>query len=102
MSLQMSSCVCIPYIKSCSSKGLSGPSTIFGFFLARHKTVMGVVLYMYLKYSTDYIDSKYIWVHRSNSLGFFVAEIPFLTFFPFTLEKEQVWSSGTQKMLLPE
>ena len=34
------------------------------------KTVMGVFLQMYLKHSTDYIDSKYIWVHGSNSLGF--------------------------------
>ena len=41
---------------------------------------------MYLKCSTDYIDSKYIWAHGSNSLGgFFVAEIPFLAFFlPYT------------------
>ena len=38
---------------------------------------------MYLKHSTDYIDSKYIWVHGSNSLGFFVAEIPFLAIFFF-------------------
>ena len=35
------------------------------------KTVKGVVLCMYLKCSTDYINSKYIWVHGSNSLGFF-------------------------------
>ena len=34
---------------------------------------------MYLKHSPDYIDSKYIWVHRPNSLGSSVsAEIPFL------------------------
>ena len=26
-------------------------------------TEMGVVIYMYLKHSQDYIDSKYIWVH---------------------------------------
>ena len=38
---------------------------------------MGVVIYMYLKHSPDYIDSKYIWVHGSNSLGSSVfAEIP--------------------------
>ena len=33
------------------------------------KTEMGVVIYMHLKHSPDYIDSKYIWVHWSNSLG---------------------------------
>ena len=33
------------------------------------KNRMGVVIYMYLKHSPDYIDSKYIWVHGSNSLG---------------------------------
>ena len=43
------------------------------------KTEMGVVIYMYLKHSPDYIDSKYIWVHGSNSLGSSVfAEIPLL------------------------
>ena len=36
---------------------------------------------MHLTHSIDYIDFKYIWVHGSNSLGFFVAEIPFLAFF---------------------
>ena len=45
------------------------------------KTEMGVVIYMYLKHSPDYIDYKYIWVHGSNSLGSSVfAEIPFLAF----------------------
>ena len=71
MSLQTSSCICILYIKSCSFKGLSGRSTIFGFFSACHKTVKGVVLYMYLKHSTVYIDSRYIWVHGSTPKGFF-------------------------------
>ena len=42
---------------------------------------MDVVIYIYLKHSPDYIDSKYIWVHRLNSLGSSVfAEIPFLAF----------------------
>ena len=45
------------------------------------KTKMAVVIYMYLKHSPDYIDSKYIWVHGSNSLGSSVfVEIPFLVF----------------------
>ena len=40
---------------------------------------MGVVIHMHLKHSSDYIDSKYIWVHWSNSLGSSVfAEIPFV------------------------
>ena len=43
------------------------------------KTEMGVVIYMYLKHSPDYINSKYIWVHVSNSIGSSVfAKIPFL------------------------
>ena len=52
----------------------------FGLFLEPDiKTEMGVVIYMYLKHSPDYIDSKCIWVHGSNSLGSSVfAEIPFL------------------------
>ena len=59
------------------------------FFKPNVKIVMGVVLYMHLKHSTDYIDSKYIyiWVHGSNSLGgFFVAEILFLAFLPYTVK----------------
>ena len=45
------------------------------------ETEMGVVIYMHLKYPRDNIDSKYMWVHGSNSLGSsFLAEIPFLTF----------------------
>ena len=33
------------------------------------KTEMGVVIFMYLKHSPDYIDSNYIWIHGFNSLG---------------------------------
>ena len=45
------------------------------------KTEIGVVIYMYLKPFLDYIDSKYILVHGSNSLNSIVfAEIPFLAF----------------------
>ena len=51
------------------------------FFGPDMNTEMGVVIYMYLKHSPDYIDSKYIWVHGSNSLGSSAfAEIPFLEF----------------------
>ena len=43
------------------------------------KKEMGVIIYTYLKHSPDYINSKYIWVHRSNSLGSRVfANKPFL------------------------
>ena len=45
------------------------------------RTEMGMVISMYLKHSPDYIDSTYIWVYGSNSLGSSVLdEIPFLTF----------------------
>ena len=45
------------------------------------KTEMGVVIYISLRHSPDHIDSKYIWVHGSNSRGSSVfAEIPFLAF----------------------
>ena len=50
------------------------------FFGPDIKIEMGVVIYMYLKHSPDYI-SKCILVHGSNSLGSSVfAEIPFLAF----------------------
>ena len=55
---------------------------------------------MYLKHSTNYIDSKYIWIHGYNS-RFFVAEIPFLAFFFLTQGKEEVWPIGTQPRLIP-
>ena len=49
---------------------------------------MGVVVYMDLKYSADYVDSKYIWVHGVNSIGSSVfAEIPFLAFLALHRER---------------
>ena len=33
------------------------------------KTEMGVVIYMYLKYSPDYIDSKYIYIYIYIYMG---------------------------------
>ena len=51
------------------------------FFGTDMKMEMGAVIYMYLKYPPDYIDSKYIWVHGSNSLGSSVfGKISFLAF----------------------
>ena len=53
------------------------------------KIEMGVVIYMYLKHSPDYIDSKYIWVHGSNFLYSSVfAEIPILVFLALHREKK--------------
>ena len=41
----------------------------WAFFGPDINTEMGMVIYMFLKHSPDYIDSKYICVHGSNSLG---------------------------------
>ena len=46
----------------CCSKGLSGQSTIFVDFFLPDIKKMAVVIYLYLKDSLEYIDSKYIWV----------------------------------------
>ena len=54
------------------------------------KTDLGVVIYMYLKYSPDYIDSKYIWFHWSNSLDLSVfAKISFLAFLALHRERKR-------------
>ena len=48
------------------------------------------MIYMYLKHSPDYIDSKYIYVHESNSLGSSVsAEMPFLAFLDLHRERKR-------------
>ena len=61
-----------------------------------------LIIYRYLKHSPDYIDSKYIWVHGSNSLGSSVfAEIPFLAFLALHREKKRCGQVGTST-LLPE
>ena len=53
------------------------------------KTEVGVVMYMNLKHSPDFIDSKYIYIGLLvHSLGSSVyAEIPFLAF--LALHKER-------------
>ena len=65
------------------------------FFGPDIKTEMVVVMYMYLKYSPDYADSKYIWVHGSNSLGSSVfVGIPFSAFLALHrvfLVKYHIW-----------
>ena len=48
------------------------------------KTDIGLVIYMHLKHSPGYIDFKYIWVYRYNSLGSSVfVKYHFLAFFAF-------------------
>ena len=60
------------------------------FFWHGVNTEMGVVIYMYLKHSPDYINSKYIWVHGSNSIGSSVsAEILFLAFLALHRERKR-------------
>ena len=51
-----------------SSQGLCWPKYHFWWvFLGPYmKTEMGVVIYMYSKHSSDYIDSKYICIKRST------------------------------------
>ena len=62
MSLQTSNSVCIPCIKSVPPMVFLVKVPLLAFFLLLDiRTVMGVVVYMYLKHSTDYIDSKYIY-----------------------------------------
>ena len=54
------------------------------------KIEMDVVMYLYSKHSLGYIDSKYIWVHGSNSLGSSTsAEIPFLSYFSLHRERKR-------------
>ena len=56
------------------------------FWGADMNTEMGVVIYIYLKHSPDYIDSKHLWVHGSKSKGSSIcADIPFFfLFFAFS------------------
>ena len=53
-------CVCFKYVapRVCMAK-----VSFLAFFGPDMNTEMGVVIYMYLKCSPDYIDSRYIWVH---------------------------------------
>ena len=65
--------------------------------------VKGVVLYIYLKHSTDYIDSKYIYGFIGLALGFFFCcWNTIFGIFCLTKGKEEVWPSGTQPRLIPD
>ena len=60
----------------------------FGLFFGPHmKTEMGVVIFMHFKHSPDYIDSKYTWVHVSNSQSSSVLAEILLAF--LTLHRER-------------
>ena len=50
---------------------------------------------MYLKHSSNYIDSKYIWIHWSNSLGSSAfVEIPFLALIALYRERKKCGQVG--------
>ena len=64
--------------KSVAPKVCLAKVPFLAFFGPDMNSGMGVVIYMYLKHSPDYIDSKYIWVHGSNFIGSSVSgKIPF-------------------------
>ena len=69
MFLSKSSYVRIPCFKFVTPKFCLAKVPFMAFFVSDMKTEVGVVIYMYLKHPSYYIDSKYIWVHGSNSLG---------------------------------
>ena len=56
---------------------------------------MSVVIYMYLKQPPDYINSKYKWVHGSNSIGSIIfTDIPFLAFLALHRERKRCGQVG--------
>ena len=93
MLLLKSICVCF---KSVAPRVRMAKSTIFGLLFGPDmKTEMGVVIFMYLKHSPDYIDSNYIWIHGSNFFGSNVfAEIPFLAFLALHREMKRCGQVG--------
>ena len=75
------SCVCIPCFRFVVPRVYLTTYYILTCFRPGINTEMGVVIYMYLKHSSDYIDSKYVLVHESHSIGSSAfAEISFLAF----------------------
>ena len=69
------------HVLSLSLHGFVYTFFFWPFFEPDTKTEIGMVMYMYLKHSPDYIDSQYIWVHGTNSLSSSIsAEMPFLAF----------------------
>ena len=91
----IASCVCIPTFRSLTQKVCLTKIPFVAIFWPDRDTKVGVVIYMYSKYSPDYIDSKYIWVHGSNSLGSGVlTEISFLTFLAYYRERKTCGQVG--------
>ena len=55
-------CVCLPCFKSVAPRVCMAKIPFFwGGGGSDMNTEKGVVIYMYLKHSPDYIDSKYLW-----------------------------------------
>ena len=95
MLLTKSNCVCIRCIKSVVPRVCLVKVPFLAFFWP-DITEISVVIYRYLKHSPDYIDSKYIWVHGSNSLDSSVfAEISFLAFLALHREIKRCSQVGT-------
>ena len=64
MLLPKSSWVHVPYIKCVTPRVCLAKIPFLAFFGTDIKKKMGLVIYMYLKHSQDYVDSKYMgsWV----------------------------------------
>ena len=94
--------LCAYHVLSLSPHWFVWPNTFFLAFILAFiwpdiKTEVGVVIYMNLKHSPDFIDSKYIYilVCWSNSLGSSVyAEIPFLAFLALHRERKRCGQVG--------
>ena len=82
MLLPNSSCVYIQSFKSVTPRVCLAKVPFLAFIGINMKTLMGVVIHMYLEHSLDYIDSEYICIGSwSNSQGSSVfAGISFLAF----------------------
>ena len=79
MLLPKSICVCIPSFKSVTPRVCLAEYHLWLFFGPDMNTKIGVVIYIYFKNFPNYIDSKYIWVHGSNSLAASIfPDTPFL------------------------
>ena len=95
MLLSKSSCACILCFKYVTSKVCLTKVPFVAIFWPDMNTKMGVFIYMYLKYCSDYIDSKYIWVHGSNSIDSSVsAEISFLSFLALHRKRKRCGQVG--------
>ena len=88
--LSKSSCGCMPTFKSVPPKVCLTKVPFVAIFWPDRNTKIDVVIYMYSKHSPDYISSKCIWVHGSNSQGSSVfVEIPFLAFLALHRERKR-------------